>query len=306
MSLDEPRTNFLFWNIQKKFVTQNLVRLVESHDIHVLMLAETAFKDTPFEDNATRLAEALNDGPKPSDSSAFSVVTGSSTSRIQIFSRLKHPQWTRLATHDYYDIWSFASDAEELLYLAAVHFPSVQVDQGDGQRKVAMELRGDLQTLRTGESDSWKETYIVACGDFNASPFDPGICGIYGLNASLSREIVQRSGGKRTLHKRDYPYLYNPMWRLSAGVETGSTGTGSAKIYGTYYNSGLSKSVDPFWYTLDQVLISSSLLSSFRDNEMHVAVRDAENGGVSFVSRDGLPSSKVYSDHLPIFFSVRL
>jgi exonuclease III len=303
MPLNEPRTNFLFWNIQKKPITQNLVRLAESHDIHILMLAETAFKDT---DTAV-LENALNDGPRPKGSKAFSAVGDSSTSKVQIFSRLKNQQWTRMTTHDYYDIWSVVTNAGELLYLAAVHFPSIQADQGDGQRKVAMELRVDLEALKAAESGALSEIRIIVCGDFNANPFDPGICGIYGLNANLSREIVQRSGGSRILHKRRYSYLYNPMWRLFAGIEgTSALHDQSPKIYGTYYNSGLSKSVDPFWYTLDQVMVSRSLLSSFRDAELRVATQDAEQGGVSFVSPEGIPKSKVYSDHLPIIFRLQL
>ncbi len=305
MSLNDPRTNFLFWNLQGKPLTQNIVRIAESHDIHVLLFAETAFQD-----NASTLEDALNAGPRPPDTQTFSSVPGSSASRVQMFSRLKHPQWVRKITHKYYEVWSLTTDAEYALSLAAVHFPSIQVDQGDGQRRTAMELRTDIEDLNL-ENDSG-EAPVIICGDFNASPYDPGLVGIYGLNASPSREIVQRSGGRRTLHERSYPYLYNPMWRLLGGSEGRPTAPSARdqppRIYGTYYNSNLRKSVDPFWYTLDQVLVSPSLLPFFHDEELRVLTRDAdaERSGVSLVSPAGIPKAETYSDHLPLVFSVHL
>jgi len=305
MSLNDPRTNFLFWNLQGKPLTQNIVRIAESHDVHVLLFAETAFQD-----NASTLEDALNAGPRPSGAETFSSITESSTSRVQIFSRLKHPQWVRQITHKCYDVWSLTTDAEYILHLAAVHFLSVQVDQGDGQRRTALELRTDIESLQSERSES--ECPVIVCGDFNASPFDPGLVGIYGLNASPSREVVQRSGGRRTLHERSYPYLYNPMWRLLGGSDGKRTAPsardGAPKIYGTYYNSNLRKSVDPFWYTLDQVLVSPSLLPFFHDEDLRVLTRDAdaERSGVSLVSPAGIPKAETYSDHLPLVFSVHL
>lgn len=306
MPCTDSRTNFLFWNIKKKPLIHNIVRLVESHDVHVLMLAESAFQN-----NSQPLENALNAGPRPSSSEAFSVVLGGS--KVQVFSCLRHPQWARKVTHDFYDVWSFTTDAGHSLFLAAVHFPPIQVDQGDGQRRTALELRTDLERVTTEAeeaSGSLAPSHIIACGDFNANPFDPGIAGVYGLNASLSREIVQRSGGIRTLHGRNYPYLYSPLWRLFGGTRdelpVSSVHDQSPMVYGTYYNSGLKKSVDYYWYTLDQVLIGLSLFPHFRDAELRVLTRDARQGGVPLVSSEGLPKKDDYSDHLPILFSVRL
>ncbi len=306
MMLHDPRTNFLFWNLQKKPLTQNIVRLAESHDVHVLLFAETAFQD-----NASTLEDALNAGPRLPGTETFSSVPGSSASRVQLFSCLEHPQWVRKITHKHYEVWFLTTDAGQTLSLATVHFPSAQVDQGDGQRKTAMELRTDIEDLKLGSNDSG-EAHVIICGDFNASPYDPGLVGIYGLNASPSREIVQRSGGRRTLHERSYPYLYNPMWRLLGGSEgrpiAPSARDQAPRIYGTYYNSHLRKSVDPFWYTLDQVLVSPSLLPFFHDEELRVLTRDAnaDRSGVSLVSASGIPKAETYSDHLPLVFSVRL
>lgn len=308
----DPRTNFLFWNIKKKPLIHNIVRLVENHNVHVLMFAETAFQSDP-----ALLKGALNAGPRPPGSETFSVVQESEKSKIHVFSCLKHPQWTRMVTQESYDVWSLTTDAGHSLFLAAVHFPPIQVDQGDGQRRTALELRTDLERVKTEAekaSGSLDPSPIIACGDFNANPFDPGIAGVYGLNASLSREIVERSGGIRTLHGQKYRYLYNPMWRLFSGMSdeppVSSAHDHSPTVYGTYYNSSLKKSVDYYWYTLDQVLISLSLFSHFRDVELRVLTRDARHGGVPLVSSEGLPKKTTknedYSDHLPILFSVRL
>ena len=307
-----PQTNFLFWNLNKTPITQNIVRAVTTHAIDILLIAETAYKTSP-----NLLLQALNDFPRDIDDGDFTCVLDSSEARVQLYSRLKNPNWQIKVSRAYYDIWEFFSDAGSNLFLAAVHFPSIQVDQGDGQRRVAIELKNDLQELATASNKVWEAFPVVVCGDFNANPFDPGISGVYGMNASLSREIVQRSHGIRILDQRSYPYFYNPMWRLLGGKDqqqdsnsppkndNSSTET-SSRIYGTYYDSGLSKSVDYYWYTLDQILVSPSLLRSFRDEDMNVLTRDAENGGVSLVSRNGIPRTPNYPDHLPLFFRLSL
>ena len=102
------------------------------------------------------------------------------------------------------------------------------------------------------------------------------------------------------------------MWRLLGGIGRAPTALSAreqaSKIYGTYYNSNLRKSVDTFWYTLDQVLVSPGLLPFFHDEELRVLTRDAdaERGGVSLVSPAGIPKAETYSDHLPLVFSVHL
>ncbi len=312
MPVSDPQTNFLFWNLNKKPITQNIVRAVASYAVDVLLIAETAYKT-----NQNLLLQALNDLPHSTDGGEFVFVTDSSEARVHIYSRLKNPQWQLRASRTYCDVWEFGSDAGNSLFLATVHFPSIQVDQGDGQRRVSFELIHDLRKQASVSNQRWETFPVVVCGDFNANPFDPGISGVYGLNASLSREIVQRSHGIRILDQRSYPYFYNPMWRLLGGKDQQQDSNSppkndnsftetSSRIYGTYYDSGLSKSVDYYWYILDQVLISPSLLRSFRDEDMNVLTRDAENGGVSLVSRNGIPRTPNYPDHLPLFFRLSL
>lgn len=308
LTMTGSQTNFLFWNLHKKPITQNIVRAVKSHAVDVLLIAETAYSDNPG-----LLVGALNSGPHQSGESEFSFLGNNVRTKVQVFSRLNSSQWQIKVSRKFYTIWSVSSDAGRQICLATVHFPSVQTDQGDGQRRVAMELKDDLQqqSAMNGQGwQGWNEFPVVVCGDFNANPFDPGISGIYGLNANPSRQLILRGNGARTIDHRSYPYLYNPMWRLLGGSHSEQNGVpllgSSAEIYGTYYNAGLSKSVDPFWYVLDQVLVGPGLLSSFQDEDMQVLTRDAENGGVSLISENGLPRTPDYPDHLPLFFRLRV
>lgn len=110
-----------------------------THAVDVLLIAETAYKTSP-----SLLLQALNSLPRDTDSDGFTCVPDSIEARVQIYSRLKNPKWQIKVSRTYYDIWEFVSDAGSNLFLAAVHFPSIQGDQGDGQRRVAIELKNDL------------------------------------------------------------------------------------------------------------------------------------------------------------------
>ena len=174
--MSDPQTNYLFWNLNKKPITQNIVRAVTSYAVDVLLIAETDYKTRP-----NLLVQALNDLPHGTGENEFSFVSASSEARVQIYSRLKNPQWQLRASRTYYDIWEFGSDAGNSLFLAAVHFPSIQIDQGDGQRRVSFELIQDLQKQASASNQLWETFPVVVCGDFNANPFDPGISGVSGF-----------------------------------------------------------------------------------------------------------------------------
>lgn len=99
-----------------------------------------------------------------------------------------------LTTHQSYTVWSLFTDESNRLLLTAAHFPSIQEDQGDGQRKVAIDLRDDLwalearrSLLRDDVNGQKQSPFSLVIGDLNANPFDPGIAGICGLNANLTR-----------------------------------------------------------------------------------------------------------------------
>ncbi len=300
--MPDASTAFLFWNVHKNLVIQNLVRLVEGHNVQVLLLAENPFRDDPGS-----LLDALNAGPQPRGKTPFSEVIGSAATKVHVFSRLKRGRWKGLVVHSHFEIWSLFTDANNRLLLTTAHFPSIQEDQGDGQRKVAIDLRDDLCALEASRSflrndiNGQKQApFSFVIGDLNANPFDAGVAGIYGLNANLSRDVVRRGKGVRELHQRSYQMFYNPMWRFF-GAPTSDT-VRETKVQGTYYDR-LAKPVCYDWFILDQVLVRANMMSYFDEADVSILMRDDAQSGMSLVSQAGIPK---LSDHLPLLFRVRL
>lgn len=109
-----------------------------------------------------------------------------------------------------------------------------------------------------------------------------------GLHAVMSRDLLERRDGERTVRGVGYSLFYNPMWGVLGDRTPGPPGT--------YYRAS-SESVNYFWNTYDQVLLRQELMSHLRD----VLVPD--NDGVnSLLTAAGLPDKVSGSDHLPLVF----
>src|SRR5690242_12565711 len=88
------KVSLLFWNIHQNRPVQNIVRLVQRHAIDILLLAES-----PFNQEATDLLDALNAAPRLPDEQKFIIVAPSKAKRVQVFSQLSHAEWTLEAEH---------------------------------------------------------------------------------------------------------------------------------------------------------------------------------------------------------------
>lgn len=223
---------------------------------------------------------------------------------MQILSRIASANWRIEFTHDRYVGCTFQSKGGRRLSLAAVHFPDARYDQGDGQRKTAIDLRNDMEAFeaeflsRNGSAAVLPASILI--GDFNASPFDAGIAGFYGLNASGHRDIVTKHGA-RTLGGKTTRFLYNPMWRF----------LGHPVTPGTYYNR-LAAPVCYDWYLLDQVIVSPELADMIGEDSIQILDWDAPQGigGKSLMEaetaqRPARPDAEI-SDHLPIVLRLPL
>lgn len=289
-------TTFLFWNVHQNAVDEQLIRLINYEKIDVVALAESAYVGheaelmTLINSNLPAGSETFHPAPMPARTR---------DQKIQTFSRLRRPDWNIEFEHDRYTGWSFSTNRGTQLLLVGAHFPSIQYDQGDGQRKTAIELRQDIETFE----GRWQEEHPVGfeipmafvVGDLNANPFDAGIAGFYGLNASGNRDIVRRQGA-RVLNGRAMRFFYNPMWRF--------LGNGSSP--GTYYDR-LSSPVCYDWFVLDQVLLSPAIMPHFDEDTLRILTWDAgrQFGGQRLTKpEDNTPIGEI-SDHLPLVFKFR-
>ena len=290
----------LFWNVRKLDVKDNIVRLVQSHNINILVVAEVDVKW-----DSTAWLSALNAPPRLAGETEFSLLLPtdapaklSAMSRLHIFTRLPPTAWQLCAIHNRYAVWRVSLPGRRPFTLATVHMIAHQQDQGDKQRECAIALRqdiekaeGEIQVMEAQGPDCNALPFSIVIGDFNANPFDAGIAAVYGLNATHLKEIAMQ--GSRRANGRLHPYFYNPMWRF-LGVEP----------WGTYFNNNLSNPIRFDWFLLDQVLVRPDVLRFFdlRDKpDVQILTSD---GIVDFnlsqtkTKRD----DSVYPDHLPLYF----
>lgn len=134
-----------------------------------------------------------------------------------------------------------------------------------------------------------EEPHVVLVGDLNTEPFDAELSA--DLPTSRSRDVVQRHARRAGT---DDLLLYNPSWRL-LGEQRPWTGTMLPSLAGTYTTR---QRVPSSWRTFDQLLVSSSLLST----QGWVLREDALKIGIAHEAFDPgceqfLPQS---IDHLPI------
>jgi endonuclease/exonuclease/phosphatase family metal-dependent hydrolase len=168
--------------------------------------------------------------------------------------------------------------------LAAVHLRSKLYDS-DAQLIAARLLAHEIQDFEQEAGDN--RTLLV--GDLNMNPFEDGIVGVDGLNATMSETVASKS--HRTFGNRDYPFFYNPMWRMMGDP---------AVAQGSYYfDKG--HAITYYWNTFDQVLMRPALAPFFDHQSLQFCV----NAGGQSLLRNGRIDSSI-SDHLPLLFRLNL
>ena len=132
----------------------------------------------------------------------------------------------------------------------------------------------------------------VLMGDLNMNPFEKGIVGTMGLNATMARSHALKE--LRTVQKQKYRFFYNPMWRHFGDDRNTPPGT---------YHYDNHQHVTYFWNMFDQVLVRPSLVGNIETDGIQII---NSVGSVSLLTPEGTPDVSVGSDHLPLLFSMRL
>jgi len=268
---------FLFWNLKKRPLQENIRRLVSLHKIDVLMFAE-------FSVEPDLLLRSL----KRKGISGFCHAPGACR-KMEIFTRFPAKFISPVYENDRLTIRHLClKDITDIL-VAVGHFPSKTYQSDMSQAFECSELSREI---RQAEQEIGHSRTILV-GDFNMNPFEDGIVSAGGFNAVMTRGIAERKF--RTVQNRKYPFFYNPMWGLFGDASPG-------RPPGTYYHSG-SEHRNFFWNMFDQVLIRPDLTDSFRDEELRILGSD---GHASFMTPYGIPNGRTLSDHLPILFRLRL
>lgn len=170
--------------------------------------------------------------------------------------------------------------------LCFVHLKSVLSIKEESKTMEDFAVLEDIKNQDNAKHVSLKK-FIV--GDFNSSPYSNSL-----VNSRLFNS-VRYGEAKRSCHRKDH-YLYdvyiNPTWEL--------LGKKGAHIYGTihnptseYYNLGT--------YLFDQVIFNRDLIRNYDEDSLKI-IHSTTNH--SLVSPRGTIST-LYSDHLPIFFTIK-
>lgn len=282
--------NFLFWNISKNHLLDELVCLCHLKSIDFLLLAESTIPDDV-------LISALNQNPAPQALKYHTVPTN--TRYIKAYTTYQGPIQdvqidsanNKLIFPDRYVAFSIRFPIAGEILLFALHLPSKREEDTESQFANAIYLSDRIKELEAAQGH--QKTLLI--GDFNMDPFEGGMAAAHALNAIMDRKQARNKGG-RTMswsEPRGCTYFYNPMWGLMGDTSPGPTGT---------YFYGRGGTVHYFWHTFDQIILRPELLPYISPKEIEIVERA---GPQPLLDAKGY-IDKSFSDHLPITISLAL
>lgn len=213
-------TTFLFWNVFKKDLTERLARLIETHQVDVLVIAESPV-------GAVELASAISSAGGPQ-----LTPHGWVEAKVKVLSRF-HERAIRGRYTDplgRLSIYQAILPAMSEILLAVAHLPSRVNCSKEGLNQLATRWAGQIR--RTEGQVGHQRTVLV--GDLNLNPFDDGLVSGEGFHAVMTRKKAEE--GSRLIAGERSPFFYNPMWGFFGDRTPGPPGS--------YYLSG----TDPINY----------------------------------------------------------
>lgn len=186
----------------------------------------------------------------------------------------------------YYTIQNFTKNRFDFL-LAGVHFPSKLHANSNDMKLVGRDFSGDI--IDSEHEVEHKKVIIV--GDFNANPFEELITDAGYIHAIHDATIVEDKKS-RIVYARERQMFYNPMWNFLGDFH---------EPKGTYY-SDAGKAEKFYWNIFDQVILSADVIKAFSKESLAIITKDTN---ISFVKENDQPDSDAYSDHLPIYFTIK-
>ncbi len=270
--MSENHLNFLFWNLNKKELSETVCRLVSEHHVDILILTELM--------SVYRANILMKLNEKRNEFFVFSF------DRITVYTRFnKHELQTRY--EDKYFVIQELNIGNTSVWIVALHLRSKLYQTENSQYQFATEIKRKIES-RIGYREN-----VVFVGDFNLNPFEVPMVAAGGFHAIADREIA--TSKTPIIAETKYPMLYNPMWNFF-----GDANGHPAK--GTYFYKN-AQHVNYYWNIFDQVLLGKKFAKSFDSNKIQI-VTSCENH--SFLNSKGFIDSKNYSDHLPLKFSLNL
>ena len=168
------------------------------------------------------------------------------------------------------------------LIMAMIHNVDRRNSDENERKEMLRIFNNDIREAET----SHKTKNTIVLGDFNANPFEESLIASNAMHAIPYKDEVLT--GHRTVNGVSYEKFYNPMWKLLAKEEA---------PYATFrYNN--SKLTNYYWYMFDQIIIRPALISALDESTLTILTNCA-------LVKDGKPNKAEYSDHLPIFCTIK-
>jgi exonuclease III len=258
----------IFWNVNKKDLTNLVCSITKSTDADVVVLNEN---EVPSAD----MLEALQ---KNVSQDFYYPRVISSEERFHCFCRNTKLDLEEVNVLSRTSVRKLNIGQHRVL-LALVHGVDIRNYNIETRQSLVQAFAGDMKIIQ----EQQQTNKLIFLGDFNMNPYDPGMHQAAGLNAMMTRTCVAK--GSRTFGGKVYDFYYNPMWSLFGDNTDGPAGT----IYDTS-SQGMYG-----WSMLDQVLIHHSIVNLFDDVKILT-----EAGPQSLMNEKGRPNSNIVSDHFPI------
>ena len=276
--------SFLFWNLngngptdRSEAMRTRIRRLAKHFDVDLFVFVESAFAPT----EVAALLNTANAG------TYWHSI--SESQHVQCFHRLPRTdvvdQYT--SPDGRLSIRRLFVQPREIL-LVALHAPS----QRDLKRNEIKDAIHDYRSYITQMEDSLRIRRTIVAGDMNLNPFDDGMVSSHAFHAVMSKDRARR--GERTVFGVKRRFFYNPMWSFFGDRNRipGPPGT---------YHYAKSGPIVYYWNMFDQVLLRPDLMDDLHD--LRILANDGEE---SLLTPTGLPNRRTASDHLPVFFQLRL
>lgn len=274
--------NIIFWNtsigkkcnhteIHKNTIEASLIDLIIENEADIVVLAE-------YELNILRLCERLA-------VRGYLYKEGRSiNSKCRVKLLLKNElQYEYYRDPEYFFIVRIENEVGYEFLLGGVHFPSKLCSAArDGCRRKADDMVRELQDL---------EKKVIILGDFNSNPYEEIMLGFDYFHALPFSQIVKQKNS-RTSYGSKRRIFYNPMWSYINDL---------SDLHGTYYIDS-NESICTGYNVFDQVLLSANMIDDLENRNIKIITKI---NGALLVDSKNRPNKEVYSDHLPISFTIK-
>ena len=265
---------FLFWNQRRQDLSDVVAEAASTLRPDIFVFCETGA-------SSARTLAALRVVGK------YHFTTGRIGKRFHVFTRF-HNRYIQVRREaERYLIFEVALPARDRFLLMVLHGPSKSV--GWTPTSLAMEISHYAGALRHAEAEL-KLSRSVIVGDFNMNPFEPGMVGAGAFNAVMDARQARK--GKCVVQRREYRYLYNPMWNLLGDRTPGPPAS-------LFYNGNTHDEL--LWHMVDQVIVSPEMIDYLDVASLRIL---DSIGGIVLTTPQGRPRSAKFSDHLPIYFEL--